>query len=296
MLIIFLTALGLFGAVLYIPLFAQYVTGISATNSGTLLTPMMLGLIVSSVASGQIITRTGRYKWLAILGLAVSVSALYWLSLIGTGTTHGGLLARMVVLGAGLGLTMPIFNLAVQNAFSQNQLGVVTAATQLFRNIGGTVGTALMAAVLNSQLSKHLASLSSDPFVKMSAQGGNGIQPSDLDGNKIQGLLSPQGRGVIEAKIQALPQVVQPIAHHAFGDCLQKIQDAFALSIAHVFYVATVLMFFALVASFWLKEIPLRTSHKEEPALREAGIELAEELGEAPAAHEPRTRSLDSIS
>ncbi|HUC86950.1 MAG TPA: MDR family MFS transporter, partial [Candidatus Saccharimonadales bacterium] len=145
MIAIMLSAMGMFGGILYIPLFAQYVIGESATNSGTILAPMMAGLIVTSIGAGQVMSRTGRYKALAVGGMAIVVVAMYWLAHLSPSTTQLGLISRMLVMGAGLGMTMPVFNLAVQNAFSQADLGVATASTQLFRNIGGTIGTAVMA-------------------------------------------------------------------------------------------------------------------------------------------------------
>jgi EmrB/QacA subfamily drug resistance transporter len=149
---LFLTAMGMFGAIIYIPLFSQGVIGGSATHAGLILTPMMLALVVASAVSGQIISRTGKYKVLAIIGTAVSVGALFLFSTLHEATPNSLLILRMVFLGLGLGLTMPIFTLAVQSGFGKERLGEVTAGTQLFRSIGGTVGTAILGGVMNSQL------------------------------------------------------------------------------------------------------------------------------------------------
>jgi MFS family permease len=274
---IFLTAMGMFGAILYIPLFAQDIMGISATNSGSILTPMMFGLIASSIVAGQVMSRTGKYKVMSLVGIAVAALGMYLLSHITLATTQGHLLLLMVVLGLGLGITMPVFNLVVQNAMPQRDLGVATASTQLFRNIGGTVGTALMAGVLNHSLTQRLGSLQNDSFVQEAAKSGHAL--GNIDGTKVQGLLSPQGQKALEASTQQLFNSI-----HIFID---KVKDAFASSIAEVFAIGAVLMLLALVVAVWLPELPLRKTH-DDP-VEEAGKELAVEEGTAPANAEPST-------
>lgn len=152
MLIVFLTGIGMFGGILFVPLFSQMVLGITATSSGTILTPLMLSMVISSVISGQVISRTGHYKWLAVIGLLVVTIALYLLSGMSAQTTSMELLIRMILMGIGLGTSFPVFTLAVQNAFDHSKMGVVTASTQLFRSVGGTVGTAVLGGVFNSKL------------------------------------------------------------------------------------------------------------------------------------------------
>ncbi|MDB5189457.1 MAG: yusP/MdtP-like protein [Parcubacteria group bacterium] len=153
-----LTAAGMFGAILYIPLFSQTVLGSSATGAGLALTPMMLALVVASATSGQIVSRTGHYRYIVIGGIALSAIAVYLFSTIGPETTTLGLSLRMVLLGLGLGPTMSIFNIVVQNAFDARRTGEVTAAVQMFRSIGGTIGTAILGGVMNAELAHRLAS------------------------------------------------------------------------------------------------------------------------------------------
>jgi len=154
--IVFLMGVGMFGAILYVPLFAQLVLGISATNSGTVLTPLMLGMVVASITTGQLVSRTGRYKWFAVAGVGIAGIGLYLLSGMTAQTSQLELILRLITTGIGLGMTMPIFTLVVQNAFDHSKLGVATASTQLFRSIGGTVGTAVLGGVLNSRLSEFI--------------------------------------------------------------------------------------------------------------------------------------------
>ena len=152
---LFMTGMGMFGAILFIPLFMQGVIGVSATQSGSLLTPLMLTLIVGSIISGQLVSRTGRYKYQAITGLAIMTGGLLLLAGMHSDTTQAIVVRNMVVFGLGLGLTMPIYTLIVQNAVERRVLGAATAATQFFRQIGGTVGTAIFTSIMLSRFSSH---------------------------------------------------------------------------------------------------------------------------------------------
>ncbi len=284
--ITFLTAAAMFGAIIYIPIFAQLVQGVSATSSGTILTPLMIGLIGASVVSGQIIAKTGKYRFLALTGAALLVLSLVWLSMITPTTTHLQLLAHMVVLGISLGLTMPVFNIAVQNAFEQSKIGVVTASTQLFRSVGGTVGTAVLGATFNNALAEKSAPLADTAYAQaVHAQGLNATDP-----NVLQGLLSSEGQAKVHAALAALPANIQDATLKNFNDFLTQARDIFTASVAHLFLIGAIVASVALVITFFLKEIPLRQGPKAPGSGRrakEAGEELAVELGQAQAKDEP---------
>ncbi len=145
----FLTAIGMFGSIIYLPLFAQNVLGSSATGAGLILTPMMLGMVVASTATGQVVSRTGKYKWIAVGGMALAAVAMYLFSQMNEQTDYWTLVRNMVIMGIGLGVSFPIFNVVVQAAFAPRYLGSVTASVQMFRTVGATVGTALMGGLLN---------------------------------------------------------------------------------------------------------------------------------------------------
>lgn len=162
-------AMGMFGALMFIPIFAQTALSASATHAGMILTPLMFGMVVTSTISGLIISRTGKYKSLVILGTACAVVAMFWFSSIGVATTSLGLSLRMMLLGAGLGITMPIFAVTVQSAFGPERLGEVTAGLQLFRSLGGTVGTAIFGGVMNAALAGTVVTDVSYPLVLSSA-------------------------------------------------------------------------------------------------------------------------------
>jgi EmrB/QacA subfamily drug resistance transporter len=146
---VFLTAIGMFGSIVYLPLFAQNVLHTSATGAGLVLTPMMLGIVFASTLSGQVVSRTGKYKWLAVGGVALATVGMYLFSQMSTETTYLELVRNMVVMGLGLGTTFPIFNIVIQSAFGAQFLGVTTASVQLFRSVGATVGTALLGGLFN---------------------------------------------------------------------------------------------------------------------------------------------------
>jgi EmrB/QacA subfamily drug resistance transporter len=312
MLIMFLFGIAMFGAILYIPLFAQDVQGASATNSGIILTPLVAGLVVASLISGQIVSRTGRYKWLAVLGIGIVTGSIFWLGFMGPTTTHTDLIIRMVVMGLGMGISFPIFNLVVQNAFPQERLGVVTASTQLFRSIGSTVGVAVMGSVLNNQLAHKLTSLQSDKFVQLSQNSGTGLDLTKLNVNNMQAVLSPQAQTHIKAQLATLP--AQSGALPAYDTFVTGLKSALSSSIAEVFFISAGLVSIAFVATFFLKEVPLRKSHHEPTAdeLEKIGTKVALnrgnfEAGEvqrevAPAKHRgesrnsTRRRGLDNIS
>jgi EmrB/QacA subfamily drug resistance transporter len=153
----FVVGFALFGALTYLPLFQQVVRGLSPTDSGLQLIPLMAGVLTASIASGQLITRTGRYKHFPIAGTAIAAIGLLLLSGLeqDTGTFLAGL--YMLILGLGLGLVMQVLVLAAQNAVPYAELGVATSAATLFRSIGGSLGTAILGAVFANRLSHELA-------------------------------------------------------------------------------------------------------------------------------------------
>jgi EmrB/QacA subfamily drug resistance transporter len=147
---------ALFGALTYLPLFQQVVRGLSPTASGLQLLPVMGGLLVSSIVSGQIITRTGRYKVFPILGTAVAALGMWLLASLDASTSTGVAALHMLVLGLGLGMVMQVLVLATQNAVSYEQLGVATSGATLFRSIGGSLGTAVLGAIFTAHLTSGL--------------------------------------------------------------------------------------------------------------------------------------------
>jgi EmrB/QacA subfamily drug resistance transporter len=153
----FVIGLALFGTVTFIPLYLQVVKGHSPTVSGLQMTPMMLGLLITSIVSGNLISRYGRYKPFPIAGTAVMTIGLILLSLLRTGTSSWLAAVYMLVLGLGLGMVMQVLVLAVQNAVDYRFLGVATSGSTLFRQIGGSIGVAVFGAIFANRLGGELA-------------------------------------------------------------------------------------------------------------------------------------------
>src|SRR5437879_5406510 len=155
----FLVGFSMFGAIVFLPLYLQTVGHASATNSGVLILPLMLGLMASSIGSGRIITRTGRYKVFPVCGTALMALGVWLLSTMGTGTTRVQSSAYMFVLGLGMGMIVQVMVLAVQNAVEHRDLGVATGVETFSRSMGATFGVAAFGAVLNNRLAFHLPHL-----------------------------------------------------------------------------------------------------------------------------------------
>ena len=210
---------ALFGALTYLPLFQQVVRGLSPTASGLQLLPVMGGLLISSIVSGQVITRTGRYKAWPIAGTGIATLGMWLLSSLDETTSTGVAAFHMLVLGLGLGMVMQVLVLAVQNAVPYDMLGVATSGSTLFRSIGGSLGTAVLGAIFTARLTSELAGAGS-------AANVGGLDPS---------------------AIRRLPEAVHDAYISAFTDALH-----------HVFLVATVVVAVAFVLSWFIEERPLR--------------------------------------
>lgn len=275
---VFLSAAAMFGAILYIPLFVQGVVGTSATNSGYILTPMMFAFIAASVIGGQLISRWGRYRILALGGLTVTTLGMFLLSRMDTTTTSAVTVRNMIVTGLGLGIIMPLYVIAVQNAFPQTRLGVVTSSVQFFRSIGGTVGVAVMGSVMADSFSHRLAEGLPAPLK-------TAMPPQALAAlSNPQALLSPEAKAAIGAQ---LPPGQEGLAAQLFD----VLRFALAGAITEVFFIGVIVAAAAWVVSLFLRDIPLRKTHEapgEAPA-SVPGKAAAASTSEAPATLSGRT-------
>lgn len=240
----FLVGAGMFGAIMYVPLFMQGVVGASAANSGAVLTPMMLAMVVTSTLGGQAISRTGRYKWASVGGLAIMSLGLFLQQRLGLGTTNAEAVRAMLVIGLGLGLAMPTFTLAVQNAFPIEQVGAVTSAVQFFRSVGSTIGVAVMGTMLTNRLTSQLAA--NLPQAVGDAIGDHAIK-------NPQALASPQAAAALHDQLAKLPGGEQ-----LFAELMLTMRQALAVAMHQVFLMAAVVGVVATVIALGLHEAPLR--------------------------------------
>ena len=222
----FVVGFALFGATTYLPLFLQVVNGASPTSSGLRLLPLILGLLLTSITSGQIISRWGRYKAFPIVGTALMTLGMFLLSLMNEHTSVLVESLSMFVLGLGLGLVMQVLVIAVQNAVDYRNLGAATSAVTFFRSIGGSFGTAIFGAIFSNQLAGHLASLASS-------------LPPGINLSNAENV----------AAIQHLPTAVRAEVVHAY-----------AQSLSTVFLVAIPIIAVAFILSWLLPEVRLRTT------------------------------------
>lgn len=280
-----ITSIGMFAGTVFVPLFAQGVIGVSATNSGFVLMPYMLSIVFSSIIAGQVISRTGKYKKLAIIGITMAATGLFLMTTMGVETTRLVLIRNMMVTGLGIGVTMPLFIMAVQSAFEPGKLGIVTASIQLFRSIGGSIGVAILGSALNSQLSTRLSDVASEQSVKQASKLLPSLDVTSLDINKLQALLSLEGQSKIQKTISQLSPVMQKEANITYERFLDSLKQLLANSIDHVFLIAAAFMGIAVIISFLLPEIPLGNKHKR--GIEATGRELDAEFGQSLPEDEP---------
>lgn len=171
----FLSSILLFTVVIYVPLFVQGVLGLNATGSGVMITPMNLSQVVTGVIVGQIIAKTGKYKRLAVFSFVVTTAGIGYLSCLGAGASRLQMVVTLILLGVGAGIIMPVLSIAVQNVFSQDQIGVVSAGLQFFRNLGATLGTAILGTVMASGMKDGLAQAVQQVFLLGFVIGVGGI-------------------------------------------------------------------------------------------------------------------------
>jgi EmrB/QacA subfamily drug resistance transporter len=247
----FLVSAGMFGAILYLPLFVQGVLGDSATNSGIVLTPMMIGFMVSSIVGGQLLSRTGRYKILAIFGFIVAAAGMFLLSRMVPTTSEGEVVRNMIITGLGIGVMMSLFTIVVQNAFPYRQLGEVTASLTFFRSIGSTMGVAVMGTIMINAY--QTAMQSNLPAIVKRAVPADRL--AQLQNPQL--LLSPD----FLAKIQHSFASLGPQGLVIFRQLIEAIRLSLSTAITHVFFLGFIIMLVGLVSVLFLREIPLRKSH-----------------------------------
>jgi EmrB/QacA subfamily drug resistance transporter len=220
---------ALFGATAFLPLYLQVVRGVTPTISGVYLLPMVLGLLVTSIASGQLISRYGRYKVFPIVGTAAMTLALYLLSTLTETTTSVIMDVYFAVLGFGLGLILQVLVIAVQNSADYADLGTATSSVTFFRSIGGSFGVAIFGSIFSSRLAANLI-------------------------NALHGAVLPPGFN--PASAQANPAALKRLP----ATLLTDIRHAYVLSFHTVFLIAVPVAAAAFVLTWFLREVPLRAT------------------------------------
>ncbi|HEY1085809.1 MAG TPA: MDR family MFS transporter [Candidatus Saccharimonadales bacterium] len=262
-----LFGVGFMGSILYLTQFNQQVFGASPTDSGLMLLPMMAGIMTTSIGSGQIISRVGKYKIFMQIGIVIATVMIGLLTTLTPETPYWHEALMMFGVGLGLGLVMPVLNIAVQNEFKQSELGVATSSVQLFRGLGSTVGIAIFGAMLTSGLTANLSGIENDAYVKSLASSPAAKQIGDLsNSNTLLTLNTPDVKEKIrdgfEKSTAQLPAPVREKASETFDknqtEYSGKVTHAFSDSLRTLFIISAVTMGLASVFVFTLKERELK--------------------------------------
>jgi hypothetical protein len=213
--------------------------------------PMMIAMAISAAITGQIMSRLGRYRLLGVAGLAIMAAGMYLLAQMDANATNFIARRNMVVMGIGLGMSLPLFMLAVQNAVPHKVMGIATSTMQFLRSVGGTMGVAIMGSLINSTLSSELAA-NIPPQVTESAP------PALVEQiRNPQFLLSPEQLGAVRDAFEQLgPQGAQ-----LFEASILAVKTSLATAIGDAFWVAVFVMAASVLVGAFLKEVPLRRAH-----------------------------------
>ena len=264
-----LFGVGFMGSILYLTQFNQQVFGASPTESGLMLLPMIAGLMTASIGSGQIISRTGKYKIFMQIGIVTATVMVAMLTTLTPESPYFHEAIIMVFLGFGLGLVMPVMNLVVQSEFKQADLGAATSSVQLFRGLGSTVGIAIFGSLLTAGITANLTNIEDNAYIKSLSNSAAVKQIGDLsNSNTLLNLNTPD----IKAKItdgfnKGVAQLPDAVREQAKKDFTKKqaeyssiITHAFSESIRDIFLTSAVLMGLAAVLVFSVKERELASA------------------------------------
>ncbi len=261
------------GSILYLTQFNQQVFGASPTESGLMLLPMVAGIMVASIGSGQVIAKTGRYKIFMQIGIVIAMLAMLALTTL---TPEKSFLYEALIiipLGLGMGVMMPVMNLVVQNEFAQKELGVATSSSQLFRSLGSTIGTAVFGALLTAGIVAGLGDMSQNAYLQNLRNAPEAAKIGSLDDvNTLLTLNMPDIKQQVTAGAQTAFDQLPPQAREVATEQFAAQQTAFASNVTHafsdslrvIFSAGAALLAVAAVAVFMIKELPLAQSKPDE--------------------------------
>jgi EmrB/QacA subfamily drug resistance transporter len=238
----FVLGMGMFGVIIYLPLFMQGVLGVSATQSGNLLTPLMLGAVIGSIVGGQTVSRTGRYKGVALVGSTLVAAGMLLFARLDASTTRVFVANGMVIAGLGMGLLQPVYTLAVQNVAPRQQMGAATSSTIFFRSIGSTVGVAAFGSIMLTRY-HSLFELQMPPHV-----------PAAALPYFSNPLMLVQIRPQLEAAFSRAPGGLA-LLQTLFGNVKTSLESGLHL----IFVCSAVIMTAAVLLHLTLRSEPLRT-------------------------------------
>ncbi|EJY57108.1 drug resistance transporter, EmrB/QacA subfamily [Alicyclobacillus hesperidum URH17-3-68] len=235
----------MFGSLMFLPIYVQGVIGLNAQNSGWVMTPMMGGFIVGSMVSGQVMSKTGRYRYLAWLSGAVIVVGSILLNQMNLHTTWGTVMVNMVVIGLGIGSLMPLMNMAVQNAFPYKMMGTVNSTQQFVSSLAGVIASPIFGSILNKAFSHKLSE---------SLPASLTAFKSKLAGLNPQSLLTSQAQTSIAREFNKFGAA----GHHMYLQLMDAIKTSLTFGIQHLFEVGLVFAILSFIGTFFLPEVKLK--------------------------------------
>lgn len=247
----FLLGAGMMGVMIYAPFFIQGVKGISPSGSGYIMMPMSIFMVFATAFAGQYISKTGKYKGLAILGLTITAIGIGLLHFISINTPVYVVIIYLCIIGLGLGVCMPVFSLTVQNAVSIKLLGVATASAQLFRSLGNTIGIAVLGAVMSSQMTRKMQEMFS-----IGAVDQNQTQLPQEQMGQFQALMNPEillDQPRLNQIQSQMPAELQTIAE----SIVMNVREVFSGALTTTFLAGAIIMAIAIIITFFLRAIPL---------------------------------------
>jgi EmrB/QacA subfamily drug resistance transporter len=251
--VIFLSGIGMFGIIIFIPLFFQGVLGVSATTSGSFLTPMMLGIVAGGFLSGQALSRMGgHYRIQGAIGIATMIIGIGLMTTMSMTTSYGMAIFNIVITGFGLGIIMPLYTIAIQNAVPYEMLGIATSSTAFFRSIGGTVGLALFGSVMNNRFASNFVNNLPERIKAI-------VPPEQLDSiiHNPQALVSPEA----QSRLRSIFETIGGGDTTLYEQVLFTLRQSLESALSSVFLMALGIMGLAFIANLFIKEVPLRKHH-----------------------------------
>ena len=293
----FLISVGFFGAAIFLPQWFQFVQGASPTDSGLYQLALLAGLIISSIGSGILVSRTGKYKVIILAGIATMALGLFLLSGIRADTELAPLFLWMFIAGLGIGPTLSIFTIVVQNAVPVRSLGVATSNLTFFRQIGGSVGLALLGTVFGNRLAEEIPAQLAPVAPRLVEAGVPPQALAALGGGNATDLIQVGG-GVDLGQIilAGIPPNLQALVEPFVSDIVFGIHQAYSLAISQVFLIGVFTTLGALAIAFFMRELPLRSGEAAEHTAEHASAAPAESgapAGSTPAPATMRGRASD---
>ena len=264
------------GTILYLTQFNQQVFGANATQSGLMLLPMVFGLAVAAATTGQLVSKTGKYKLALMLGFSMATVAVFMLTTLTPASSYTQEAIIMFFAGVGLGVAMPIINVAVQNEFTQRDLGAATASAQLFRGLGSTVGTAVLGTMLITGITTQLGAIANDPYVQTLKQQPAASQfVNNVTTDTALNLNTPDFKQTITNGVEKATSTLPPMQQAEIQKTFATLQSAFSEqiiaafsdSLRSVFYTASALMLTATLLAGFVIEKPLRGGPDDTPGI-----------------------------